>query len=115
MSQIVEYKEDQKHGSWMQYFENGDTMLIATYLEGKLHGEYLTFYPDAVLQSKGMFENDLKDGPWQYFTEEGEEKNTLFYKMGELENPEVLEESYEQFIKLIEENLDNIPDPANDL
>lgn len=113
ISQKLHYKDGLKHGSWIQFFENGDTMMTANYEMGVLNGSYLTYYPEGILQSSGEFVNDVKNGDWKYYTEEGEEKSTLNYNMGELLNPEVMEDSYEKFIKLIEDNLGNVPDPAD--
>lgn len=112
LSRIIAYSNNKKDGIWMQYFENGDTMMIASYTDDQLHGDYVAYYPKGKVQISGKYYYDLKDGDWKYYSEEEELLTVLKYNKGEILNPDVLEQSYEKFIKNIEENIGNFPDPA---
>jgi antitoxin component YwqK of YwqJK toxin-antitoxin module len=77
-----------------------------------LHGPYLSYYPGGTTQIKGAYFDDLKDGDWIYYDEDGNLETRISYDRGEVKNPEALEEKYEGFIKRLEENAGNFPDPA---
>ena len=111
LSQRLHYRSGKKDGPWIKFFENGDTMTVASYTMGMLHGEFFSYYPGGEISISGKYHNDLKDGNWSYLSEEGELVSVIRYDRGEVLNPDELEKSYERFIKTIEENEGNIPDP----
>ncbi len=115
LSQRLHYRSGKKDGPWIKLFENGDTMTVSGYTLGTLHGDYFSYYPGGKISISGQYHNDLKDGDWSYFSEEGELLSVIRYNKGEVLNPEELEKSYERFIKTIEENEGNIPDPDTGL
>jgi antitoxin component YwqK of YwqJK toxin-antitoxin module len=112
LSRRITYESDKKTGEWHQFFENGDTMLVTYYKEDLLHGKFHSLYPEGKMQISGEYYEDIKDGTWVHFSEEGDSITTLHYDKGKVLNPEVLEKSYESFVKYIEDNLGNFPDPA---
>jgi antitoxin component YwqK of YwqJK toxin-antitoxin module len=87
-------------------------MLVASYRDGMLHGTYKTFYPGTKSQISGTYFEDVKDGDWNYYSEEGELVTVIRYDKGQVLNPEELEKIYETFIKQLEETEGTIPDPA---
>ena len=103
----VYYSENKKEGALVQFFENGDTMVIANYKDDFLDGDFFSFDPSTQIQISGKYYKDLKDGNWCYYSEEGDTLAFLKYDKGEILNPAVLDESYEQFIKKIEKDLEN--------
>lgn len=111
ISQQLHYSSGKKNGPWIRFFENGDTMITASYTEGVLHGSYTSYYSGGSVSISGAYHNDLKDGDWNYFSEEGDILSVIRYNKGDILNPEELEKSYERFIRSIEENTGNIPDP----
>ncbi len=111
ISQKTNYKDGVKNGQWLQFYENGNLMQSANYKNDKLHGIYEAYYPEEQLEISGSYIDDLKDGNWQYYGEDGEKKDLLIYDMGDIQNPEVLQENYEDFLKHVEDNIGNIPDP----
>lgn len=114
-ARMVSYSSGKREGTWLRLYENGDTMQIATYEEGELHGAFTSFNPDGEAEVTGRYFKGTLDGDWVYYDSEGELKKTLHYDRGTLLNPEELEKSYEDFIRHIEENMNNMPDPAVDL
>ncbi|MEX0980903.1 MAG: toxin-antitoxin system YwqK family antitoxin [Bacteroidales bacterium] len=115
LSQRLHYRSGKKEGPWIKFFENSDTMTVASYTIGMLHGDYFSYYPGGKISISGKYHNDLKDGNWSYFSEKGELVSVIKYDKGEVLNPDELEKSYERFIKTIEENEGNIPDPDSGL
>ncbi len=113
-SREIFFENNVRNGEWIQFFESGDTMMYAIYQDDQLHGPFHAYYPEGKDQIAGTYYFDLKDGDWKYFSEEGELVTLIRYDKGEVLNPEVLEESYEKFIKQTEENLEDFPDPALD-
>jgi antitoxin component YwqK of YwqJK toxin-antitoxin module len=111
ISQQLHYSAGKKSGPWIRFFENGDTLIAAGYTEGKLHGSYTSYYTGGSVSISGTYHNDLKDGEWIYFSEDGEILSVIRYNKGDILNPEELEKSYEKFIRSIEENTGNFPDP----
>ena len=48
---------------------------------GKLNGEWLSYYKKNVLHVKGVYEEDLKTGEWQRYTEKGKLQEIGSYKI----------------------------------
>lgn len=58
------------------YDENNKPFKYVNYKlnkEGKLlrNGEYIEFYPNSNIKTKGKYNNDLRQGNWYYYSEEG--------------------------------------------
>ncbi len=111
ISQVFNFENGVKNGKWTQYFEDGNLMQTCTYKNDKLHGSYEAHFPEGRVEVKGNYVNNFKDGDWMYFSEEGEVKDILQYSNGDILNPETLQENYDEFIKHVEDNIGNIPDP----
>jgi antitoxin component YwqK of YwqJK toxin-antitoxin module len=111
ISQVYSYENGKKNGQWMQYTENGDLMQSCNYTNDMLNGIYEAFNLEGQLEVTGRYVKDLMDGDWHYYTEEGEINQVLVYILGEIQNPDDLQENYDNFIKHIEDNVGNIPDP----
>lgn len=113
ISQEYIYLNGKKHGQWKQLFEDGKIMQRCNYTNDMLNGHYEAYYPEGQLEVEGGYIRNKLDGDWNYYTEEGELKQVLKYRMGEIQNPEDLQENYDKFIKHVEDNIGNIPDPDN--
>jgi Gram-negative bacterial TonB protein C-terminal len=50
---------------------------------GILHGLYQQFYSDSVIQSKGYYHHNQKQGVWQDWNEDGLKTDSAFYEKGE--------------------------------
>ncbi|MDR1172249.1 MAG: toxin-antitoxin system YwqK family antitoxin [Bacteroidales bacterium] len=51
----------------------------AEYMAGKHHGKEQSFYPNGKVAEETIWENDLKNGPWKQFFENGQLKSTCTY------------------------------------
>ena len=68
--------------------ENSNNVLLETkgnYLDDKKDGIWETYYPNGKLKSKGIYREDNKDGLWIGYYENGELESEVNYKMGKKE------------------------------
>lgn len=68
---IEPYVLDKRHGLVIRYFQNGDYR-EENYVEGKLHGDFKTYYKNGVLAIHGVSENDTIVGEYKKYYETGE-------------------------------------------
>jgi antitoxin component YwqK of YwqJK toxin-antitoxin module len=68
----------QKHGPW-EYSDNGKLSNKVTYVNGKIHGSWESYYTDGKLCSKGTYINDIRYGLWVWYFSNGELLKKYFY------------------------------------
>ena len=74
------YKDGKLHGNSKKYSPESILIEDVNYVNGQLHG-FAAFYEDnGNLKQKGMYEEDLKVGPWEFF-EDGELSETKEIKV----------------------------------
>jgi antitoxin component YwqK of YwqJK toxin-antitoxin module len=61
------------------YKESKMLYSIQRYKQGKDHGEWLFYYKNGNLMTKGSFDSGKKIGPWKYFYENGKIHKQHFY------------------------------------
>ncbi len=72
-------------GLWKYYHLRSDKiMTLENYQNGKLHGEKNVYYPNGQLAEKSFYRNNLKDGAYTKFGENGKPIEESNYKNGEL-------------------------------
>jgi len=78
------YMDNQREGSWVEYYPSGLTKSIATYVNGKKEGITLEFNDNGQLSKRTNYHLDQLDGDYREFnyTTVKEER---FYKNGKLE------------------------------
>lgn len=101
-------EKSERHGEWKTYYTNGALETVKTYDEGKLKGEYKKYLPNGEIEinypynkqgeatgyytdrfrNKNIYRQGyLKDGsfngPWKYYTRDGEESSSMFYIEGD--------------------------------
>ncbi len=78
------YRNQQREGSWVEYYPGGLTKSITTYINGKKEGVALEFNDNGQLSKRSNFHLDQLDGDYREFnyTTVKEER---FYKNGKLE------------------------------
>ena len=77
-----EFKDDKLNGKHKRYFKN-ILILECHYKEGKLDGEYTSYWDNGKVCTKTTYKNDKLDGEWEYWNEDGTLKEKLLYKDGE--------------------------------
>ena len=58
---------------------NGQLKLEGSYVDGKRHGLQKYFFPNGVLYSSGIYNEDNKFGEWEYFNNEGTRDTIINY------------------------------------
>lgn len=70
-AEIIEYKDDKKHGKLIKYFPDGLLMTESYYEDGQPHGQFLHYHPDGKLQIRGNYYKGIQSDNWEYFDENG--------------------------------------------
>ncbi len=106
------YDNGMQTGYWKKYYKNGKPFLKAVIVNGKMEGPMLRWYKTGQIEVKGQYKNDLKDGVWTFYGEEGE-KDTITYKNGhDINEAAVEKKESEEYKKNIEKGK-HIADPQN--
>jgi hypothetical protein len=69
-----EYKNGKQEGPWLWYHDNGQLWSKGEYKNGKFEGPWVTYYNDGQLWSKGEYKNGKFEGPWVAYREDGTKK-----------------------------------------
>lgn len=100
-----QFKDDKPFGEFIYYYESGEVQTVLSY---ETDGSSIarTYFTNGNLMSKGSYINQLKDGPWWYFSTDKLVIAKENYKNGKLEgisykffptevgqNPAILEET----------------------
>lgn len=101
------YVDQLKDSVWTYYSEfDGSVRIRESYREGKLHGPSRSFYPDGLISEEVWWEEDVKEGEWRQFYQNGAPRLSGHYENG------LLQGSYEVYfsnknIKIKGNYLDN--------
>jgi len=82
VSEEVEWANNQKQGSWKQYYASGAPRLSAHYSNDLLNGSYEVYFSNGELEIKGELLDNRSHGTWSYFDESGTELISLEYLNG---------------------------------
>ena len=75
------------------------------------NGLCLTYFQNGRTELEAYYKNNLRDGNWNFYEENGELWYTLKYKEGKILNPQVRDSIANLQLRDFEENKDNIVDP----
>ena len=78
------YKNNLRHGQWINYYKNGQIHYKQSYTDGKLHGEKFSYYQDGTLAFQCSFNFGKRDCNWIYFSDKGKIVKNILYKNGKL-------------------------------
>ncbi len=65
------YKHGKLHGAWVSYYPDGKREREDTYVDGLLEGRAVEYYPSGVTKEEGALEHGFRVGPWILFHENG--------------------------------------------
>ena len=79
------FKNGEREGSWVWYYDNGQMRFKGDFRNGKKEGPWIYFYGKGQIDKKGDYKNDNKEGPWMSYTRDGSivKEETGIYKNGE--------------------------------
>jgi antitoxin component YwqK of YwqJK toxin-antitoxin module len=66
------YKNDTLDGYRILYYENGDTQVVETYLEGRFEGPFKAYYESGQLEMEGQYVFNEMDGSWKRYYKNGQ-------------------------------------------
>lgn len=70
-------------GTWETKYVKSDSLLqLANYVDGKLNGKHQTFYQGGTVHVEGSFVNDLRDGTWTWYHDNGNVETSLVFAAG---------------------------------
>ena len=87
VEQQTDYKENKINGKRTLFYENGDTLIIETYKDGKYAGLYKSFHPNGVLESRGNYESGMMNGKWDFFYDNNQLKEAVEFQGNEENGP----------------------------
>lgn len=77
--QIVEYKNNKKHGLLQTYSPEGHVDSESIYINGKRDGVYKKFFKNGKLKISGAYTQSKKSGKWIYYNNDGSVKRETNY------------------------------------
>ena len=83
------FKNGEREGPWVSYWDNGQLSSKFDYKNGKLEGPWIYYYEDGQLDRKGDYKNDKQEGPWVSYHDNGQLWWKGDHKNGEQEGPYV--------------------------
>lgn len=87
IEQQSDYKNNTLNGKRILFYENGDTLIIESYVNAEYVGVYKSFYQGGVLESQGNYESGMMNGEWNFFYKNKQLKETVAFKGNEENGP----------------------------
>lgn len=72
-----------EHGTFTEYYENGQIMIQGTYRDGKKEGFWKEYLRNGVPKAEGTYQNDKKEGLWIIYYPGGKKHFEGMYRNGE--------------------------------
>jgi antitoxin component YwqK of YwqJK toxin-antitoxin module len=79
---IVNLLNGKRHGSFIEYFINGQIKLDYNYKNGEIEGVYKSYYENGQIEKNCNYINGKFDGPYKSYYENGNLMDQLHYKNG---------------------------------
>ncbi len=72
----------EKHGSWEEYYDNGQLDSKGNYVAGIRHSYWERYYSNGELCFKGFYDQGNKHGLWEIYWTDGDLTHKGFYDQG---------------------------------
>jgi len=93
------YQDGLKQGTCRQYFTDHSLKSEVNFVKGKLEGPALFYYPNGKTMLAGASKNDLREGTWTAYKENGEKENEIVYQAGVVINEKYYDKAREAELK----------------
>lgn len=110
LAEKLVFDQGVKTGQWVQYYPDGKLCLRAEYIAGKLDGPFTFWFTNGKIQFEGKYVNDIREGDWMVFNEDGSLKQIMQYREGRLTDPSYAEKET-RFLDELEKNKGKIKIP----
>ena len=78
-----EYKQTQRNGKWIYYYESGIVWSEGFFKDGKSDGKRVTYFPNGKIRYEGYYKEEKKVGVWKFYDKTGKlVKSVDFSKPG---------------------------------
>jgi len=74
-----EYINGKHHGDWVWYHINGQLYSKGEYINGEQHGDCVMYFSDGQLRFKGSYNNGKRVGMWKEWNYDTKEYDNIFY------------------------------------
>jgi antitoxin component YwqK of YwqJK toxin-antitoxin module len=81
-----EYKNNEREGRWIYYYEDGKVWSEGFFKQGKNEGKRITYFENGNKRYEGNYKEDLRAGLWKFYNEQGKLVNQIDYGKGVPEN-----------------------------
>lgn len=98
-------------GNYQVFYKNGQAYIQCKMLDGKRHGLFLVFYENGQPEREAAYKNGLRHGEWRYYNTAGEYQYSLFYDLGQIQNPQVRDSIDNLRLNELEKNKGTLLDP----
>jgi antitoxin component YwqK of YwqJK toxin-antitoxin module len=78
----VNYVDDEMHGKYEEFYNNGKLFMKGSYKHGKKVGEWVCYYTDGILDWKGYYKNGRPHGYFEEYYTDGTMFENGNYKNG---------------------------------
>ena len=78
------YKEDEKDGKWISWYENGQKKFEKKYKKGEPNGVWNEWYENGQKEVEAYFNGGKRDRHWAWWYENGQKKKEINYKNDEI-------------------------------
>ena len=81
----TDYKNNMKYGTEKEYSDDGEILLLeANYVEGLLHGSYVSFHEDGNRKFEGRAMDGKFHGEAYFYDKNGDLESEVIYEHGEV-------------------------------
>lgn len=77
-----EYKNNERDGKWIYYYESGKLWSEGFFRQGKSEGLRVTYFENGSKRYEGHYKNDLRIGLWKFYDESGKLVQEIDYGKG---------------------------------
>ena len=66
------FRDGKKHGSWVDYYDNGQLFEKGTFKNGDFDGSWVWYWSNGQLFKKGTYKNGKREGYWESYDKNGQ-------------------------------------------
>jgi len=73
------YKNNQRDGQWIYWYENGSKWSEGFFRQGKNDGKRLTYFENGKVRYEAYYKDDIRVGKWKFFDKNGKLLQVIDY------------------------------------
>lgn len=80
------YKDNERDGKWVYWYENGKIWSEGIFIHGKAEGKRTAYFDNGKIRYEGFYKEDMRVGKWRFFDENGRLLKEVDYSAPSTEN-----------------------------